>query len=76
VRPSRAVESRPQLEALLECLLIVVLLGRVFDDYCFVSFTNLASLLVLGFPFRWDLDKLRRRHQLGDELHQVILQEA
>jgi hypothetical protein len=50
--------------------------GRVFDDYCVVSFTNLAPLLGLGLPFIWDLDKLRRRRRLGDELHQVILQEA
>jgi hypothetical protein len=76
MRQSRAAESRPQLEALLQCLLIVVLLGRVFDDYRVVSFTNLALLLGLGFPFFWDLDKLRRRRRLGDELHQVILQEA
>jgi hypothetical protein len=53
---------------LLQCLLIVVLLGRVFDDYCVVSFTNLALLLGLGLPFFWDLDKLRRRRRLGYEL--------
>jgi hypothetical protein len=73
---SRATESRPQLEARLERLLIVVLLGRVFDDYCVVSFTNLTPLLAFGLPFLWDLDNLRRRHRLGDELHQVIMQEA
>jgi hypothetical protein len=60
VRQCRAVEFRPQLEALLECLLIVVLLGRVFNDNCVVSFANLTPLLGLGFPFLWDLDKLRR----------------
>jgi hypothetical protein len=76
MRQSRAVESRPQLEALLQGLLIVILLRRVFDDYCVVSFTNFVPLLGLGFPFLWDLDKLRRRRRLGDELHQVILQEA
>jgi hypothetical protein len=76
VRQSRAAESRPQLEALLERLLIVVLLGRVLDDNCVVSFANLAPLLGLGFPFLWDLDKLRRRRRLGDELRQVILQET
>jgi hypothetical protein len=76
MRQSRAAESRPQLEALLRHLLIVVLFGRIFDDYCVVSFTSLASLLGLGLPFFWDLDKLRRRRWLGDELHQVILQEA
>jgi hypothetical protein len=35
----------------LERLLIVVLLGRVLDDNCVVSFANLAPLLGLGFPF-------------------------
>jgi hypothetical protein len=64
------------LEALLQCFFIVVLLGRVFNDNCVVSFTNLALLLGLGLPFLWDLDKLRRRRWLGDELRQVILQEA
>jgi hypothetical protein len=76
MRQSRAAKLRPQLEALLERLLIMVLLGPVFDDNCVVSFANLAPLLGLGLPFLWDLDKLRRRHRLGDELRQVILQEA
>jgi hypothetical protein len=76
VRQSRAAESRPQLEALLQRLFIVVLLGRVFNDNCVVSFTSLASFLGLGLPFSRDLDKLRRRRRLGDELRQVILQEA
>jgi hypothetical protein len=67
MRQSRAAESRPQLEALLQCLLII-LLRRVFDDYCVVSFTTFAPLLGLGLPFLWDLDKLRRRRRLGDEL--------
>jgi hypothetical protein len=38
VRQSRSAESRPQLEALLQRLFIVILLGRVFDDNCVVSF--------------------------------------
>jgi hypothetical protein len=45
-----AAESRPQLEALLQCLLIIFL-KRMLDDYCVVSFTNLAPLLGLGLPF-------------------------
>jgi hypothetical protein len=76
MRQPRAAESRPQLEALLQHLLIIVLLERVFDDNHVVSFTNFASLFGLGLSFLWDLDKLRRRHWLGDELRQVILQEA
>jgi hypothetical protein len=68
MRQSRAAESRLQLEAVLQCLLIIFL-RCVFDDYCVVSFTNLAPLLGLGFPIFWDLDKLRRQRRLGDELH-------
>jgi hypothetical protein len=60
----------------LERLLIIVLLGCVLDDNCVVSFANLATLLGLGLPLLWDLDKLRRQRRLGDELRQVILQEA
>jgi hypothetical protein len=59
VRQSRADEPQPQLEALLERLLIIVLLGRVFDDNCVVFFANLVPLLGFGPPFLWDLDKLR-----------------
>jgi hypothetical protein len=68
MRQSRAAESRPQLEALLQRLLIVFL-RRVFHDYCVVPFTNFASLLGFALPFLWDLEKLRRRRRLRDELH-------
>jgi hypothetical protein len=61
---------------LLQRFFIIVLLRRVFNDNCVVSFAHFAPLLGLGLPFLWDLDKLRRRRRLGDELHQVILQEA
>jgi hypothetical protein len=74
MRQTRVAEPRPQLEAVLKCLLVVVLLGRVFDYNCVVTFANFASLLGLGLPFLGDLDKLRRRRRLGDELLQVILQ--
>jgi hypothetical protein len=60
VRQPRAAEPRPQLEVLLERLLIIVLLRRVLDDNCVVSFANLTPLLGLGPPFLWGLDKLRR----------------
>jgi hypothetical protein len=60
----------------LERLFIVLLIGRVFNDNCVVSLANFAPLLGLGLPFLWDLDQLRRRRRLGDELRQVILQEA
>jgi hypothetical protein len=61
---------------LLQRLLIVVLIGRVFNDNCVVSLANFAPLLGRGLPFFWDLDQLRRRRRFGDELRQVILQEA
>jgi hypothetical protein len=76
MRQARAAEPRPQLEALLQRLLIVVLIGRVFNDNCVVSLANFTPLLGLGLPFLWDLDQLRRRRRLGDELRQVVLQES
>jgi hypothetical protein len=56
MRQSRVAEPRPQLEALLQRLLIVVLIRCVFNDNCVVSFANFAPLLGLGLPFLWDLD--------------------
>jgi hypothetical protein len=44
------------LETLLEHLLIVLLIGRVFNDNYVVSLANFAPLLGLGLPFFWDLD--------------------
>jgi hypothetical protein len=76
VRQAWTAEPRPQLEAVLQCLLVVLLIGRVFNDNCVVSLANFAPLLGLGLPSLWDLDQLRRRRRLGDELRQVILQEA
>jgi hypothetical protein len=76
MRQARAAEPRPQLEAVLQCLLVVVLIGRVFNDNGVVSLVDFAPLLGLGFPFFWDLDQLRRQRRLEDELRQVILQEA
>jgi hypothetical protein len=76
MRQARTAEPRPQLEAVLQRLLVVVLIGRVFYDKCVVSLANFAPLLGLGLPFLRDLDQLRRRRRLRDELRQVILQEA
>jgi hypothetical protein len=50
--------------------------GKIFNDYCVVPFTDFAALLGLPLPLIRDLDKSRRRHRLGDELHYVVLQEA
>jgi hypothetical protein len=49
-------KPRPQLEAVLQRLLVVVLIGRVFDDNCVVLFANFTPLLGLSFPLLWDLD--------------------
>jgi hypothetical protein len=56
MRQARAVEPRPQLEAVLQRLLVVVLLERVFYDNRVVSFTDFMPLLGLGFSLLWDLD--------------------
>jgi hypothetical protein len=75
VRQSKAAESQPQLEALLQRLLIIFL-RSVFDDYGVVPFTDFAVFLRLPLPLIRDLDKSRRRRRLEDELRYVILQEA
>jgi hypothetical protein len=54
--------------------LFIIFVGCVFNDDCVVSFTDFAAFLGLALPLIWDLDKSRRRHRLGDELHYVILQ--
>jgi hypothetical protein len=56
VRQAGTAKPRLQLEAVLQCLLVVVLIGRVFYDDGVISFADLPPLLGLGFsPFR-DLD--------------------
>jgi hypothetical protein len=72
---SRAAESRPQLEPLLKCFL-VIFIRRVFDDNTVIPFADFAVLLGLALPLLWDFDKSRRRSRLGDKLHYVIPQRA
>jgi hypothetical protein len=55
MRQARAAEPRSQLEVVLQCLLVVVLIGRVFNDNGAVSFVGFTTLLSLGLPFLWDL---------------------
>jgi hypothetical protein len=62
VRQARTAEPRPQLEAVLQHLLVVLLIGRVFNDNCVVYLTNFTPLLGLGLPFLWDLDQLKDRY--------------
>jgi hypothetical protein len=69
-------EPRPQLEAVLQRLLVVVLVGRVLHDHGVVSFADFPSLLGLGLPLLRDLDYLRGRRRLGDKLLQFILQDT
>jgi hypothetical protein len=47
----------------------------VSHDYGVISFADLPPLLGLGLPLLWDLDFLRVRRRLGDELLQVVLQD-
>jgi hypothetical protein len=49
-------KPRPQLEAVLQRLLVIILFRRIFDDNCVVSFADFTQLLGLGFPLLWDLD--------------------
>jgi hypothetical protein len=66
-------KPRPQLKAVLQRLLVVVVDGVLHDDGV-IAFANLSPLLGFGFPFLRDLDPVRGRLRLGDELFQVILQ--
>jgi hypothetical protein len=40
--------------------LLVILVRRVFDDYCAISFIDFAALLGLALPLIWDFNKSRR----------------
>jgi hypothetical protein len=44
------------LEAVLQRLFIVLLIGRVFDNNCVVSLADFTPFLGLGLPLIWDLD--------------------
>jgi hypothetical protein len=76
MRQAKTAEPRPQLEAVLQRLLVVVLFGRVLHDNSVVSFADLTPLLGLGLLLLWDLDFLRGRRRLGDKLLQVVLQDT
>jgi hypothetical protein len=69
-------EPRPQLEAVLQRLLVIILVGRVLHDNGVVSFTDLTPLLGIGLPLLWDLNFLRGRRRLGDKLLQIVLQDT
>jgi hypothetical protein len=59
VGQSRATESRPQLELLLKCFL-VIFIRSVFNDNSVVPFANFAVPFGFALPLLWDFDKSRR----------------
>jgi hypothetical protein len=58
-----------------QCLFVIVVGGVLHDDGVIV-FADFSPLLGFGFPFLRDLDPMRGRLRLGDELFQVILQDT
>jgi hypothetical protein len=68
-------KPRPQLEAVLQRLLLLVVGGVLHDDGV-IAFADFSPFLGLGLPFLRDLDPMRGQLRLGDELFQVILQDT
>jgi hypothetical protein len=50
MRQAGTAKPRPQLEAVLQRLLVVVLLGRVFHDDGVIAFADFPRSLALVFP--------------------------
>jgi hypothetical protein len=78
MRQAWTAKPRPQLETVLQRLLVVVIVvvtGVLHDDGV-IAFADFSPLLGFGFPFLRDLDPLRGRLWLGDEHFQVILQDT
>jgi hypothetical protein len=76
MRQAGTAKPRPQLEAVLQRLLVVVavLLEHVFHDDGVIAFADFPPLLGLGLSSRRNLDSLRGWLRLGDEPLQVVLQ--
>jgi hypothetical protein len=77
MRQAYTAKPRPQLKAVLQRLfvvVIVVVIGGVLHDDGVIAFADFSPLLGFGSPFLRDLDSMRGRLWLGDELSQVILQ--
>jgi hypothetical protein len=71
MRQARAAKPRPQLEAVLQRLVVVVVVivvGGVLHDDGVIACTDFSPLFLLGLPFLRDLDPARRWLRLGDEL--------
>jgi hypothetical protein len=56
-------------------LVVVVVVGGVLNDDGVIAFADFSPLFVFGLPFLRDLDPMRGRLRLGDELFQIILQD-
>jgi hypothetical protein len=63
-------------QSVLQRLVVVVLVGRVLHDDGVISFADFPPLFGFGFSLLRDLDFLRGRLRLGDELLQVVLQDT
>jgi hypothetical protein len=75
MRQAWAAKPRPQLEAVLQRLLVViVVVGGILHDDGVIAFTDFTLLLRL--PLHRDLDSARRWLRLGDELLQILLQDT
>jgi hypothetical protein len=75
MRQAQAAKPRPQLEAVLQRLLVfVVIVGGILHDDGVVTFTDFTPLLRL--PLLWDLDSARRWLRLGDEPLHIILRKT
>jgi hypothetical protein len=76
MRQAWTAKPRPQLEAVLQRLLVVVVIviGGVLHDDGVIAFADFSLLFGFGFPFLRDLDPMRGRLRLGDEHFHVLLQ--
>jgi hypothetical protein len=57
-------------------LIVVIVVGGVLHVDGVIAFADFSPLFGFGFPFLRDLDPMRERLRLGDELFQVILQDT
>jgi hypothetical protein len=74
MRQARAAKPRPQLEAVLQRLLVFFVVGGILHYDGVVAFTDFSPLFRL--PLHRDLDSARRWLRLGDEFLQVLLQDT
>jgi hypothetical protein len=68
MRQARTAKPQPQLEAVLQRIVVVVVVGGILHDDGVITIADYSPLFVLGLPFLRDLDPARGRLRLGDEL--------